>query len=105
MVAIEKVEALQQAKGARFEGEAPTGVNEVSFAGGTHIFIKGSGLTDNPQSNFVFLRSVELEQDIMAPPLTEDDAFNSHPILGALAYRLPALDTLIGVPMNFLDKY
>jgi hypothetical protein len=41
----------------------------------------------------------------MAPPLTEDDAFNSHPILGALAYRLPALDTLIGVPMNYLDKY
>jgi hypothetical protein len=41
----------------------------------------------------------------MAPPLTEDDAFNSHPILGTIAYRLPALDTLIGVPMNYLDKY
>lgn len=41
----------------------------------------------------------------MAPPLTEDDAFNSQPILGTLAYRLPALDTLIGVPMNYLDQY
>lgn len=41
----------------------------------------------------------------MCPPLTEDDAFNSHPILGTLAYRLPALDTLIGVPMNYLDQY
>jgi hypothetical protein len=62
-------------------------------------------MTDNPQSNFIWLKSVELDQDIMAPPLTEDDAFNSHPILGSLAYRLPALDTLIGVPMNFLDRY
>jgi len=62
-------------------------------------------MTDNPQSNFIWLKSVELDQDIMAPALTEDDAFNSHPILGSLAYRLPALDTLIGVPMNFLDRY
>jgi hypothetical protein len=53
----------------------------------------------------VFLYSNDLEQDIMAPLLTEDDAFNSHPILGSIAYRLPALDTLIGVPLSYLSGY
>jgi hypothetical protein len=41
----------------------------------------------------------------MAPLLTEDDAFNSHPILGSIAYRLPSLDKLIGVPMSYLSGY
>jgi hypothetical protein len=41
----------------------------------------------------------------MAPLLTEDDAFNSHPFLGNIAYRLPALDELIGVPMTYLSGY
>jgi len=51
------------------------------------------------------LYSHELEQDIMAPLLTEDDAFNSHPFLGNIAYRLPGLDELIGVPMTYLSGY
>ena len=41
----------------------------------------------------------------MAPILSEDDAFNSHPFLGHIAYRLPALDELIGVPMTYLSGY
>ena len=41
----------------------------------------------------------------MAPPLTEDDAFNSHPILGSIAYRLPSLEELLGVPMSYLSGY
>jgi hypothetical protein len=41
----------------------------------------------------------------MAPLLTEDDAFNSHPILGTIAYRLPAIDKLFGVPMSYLSGY
>jgi hypothetical protein len=41
----------------------------------------------------------------MAPILSEDDAFNSHPILGTIAYRLPGLDELFGVPMNFFGTY
>ena len=41
----------------------------------------------------------------MAPLLTEDDAFNSHPILGSIAYRLPAIDKLFGVPMSYLSGY
>lgn len=41
----------------------------------------------------------------MAPLLTENDAFNSHPFLGTIAYRLPGLDELIGVPMTHLSGY
>lgn len=41
----------------------------------------------------------------MAPMLSEDDAFNSHPILGTVAYRLPGLDELLNVPMNFVSGY
>jgi len=41
----------------------------------------------------------------MAPLLTEDDAFNSHPILGTIAYRLPAIDKLFGVPMSYISGY
>ena len=41
----------------------------------------------------------------MAPILSEDDAFNSHPILGTIAYRLPGLDDLLSVPMNFVSGY
>ena len=59
----------------------------------------------NPQSNLVFLYSHELEQTIMAPPLTEDDAFNSHPLLGTIAYRIPGLDTLFGYPMSYFSGY
>ena len=41
----------------------------------------------------------------MAPILSEDDSFNSHPFLGSIAYRLPSLDELIGVPMTYLSGY
>ena len=30
--------------------------------------------------------------------LSEDDTFNSHPMLGFITYRLPSLSTLMGVP-------
>lgn len=53
----------------------------------------------------VMLYSENFEQILMAPPLTEDDAFNSHPMLGSIAYRLPGLDELVGVPMNYLDDF
>jgi hypothetical protein len=96
---------LQVAKGSFFASEEATGARYVSFGGGTHIFIKGVGLGDNAQSNTVVLYSTDFEMEIVAPPLTEDDAFNSHPMLGNIAYRLPPLDELFGVPMNYLDKY
>jgi hypothetical protein len=80
-------------------------VKYASFGGGTNIFIKGLGLADNPQSNTVVLYSNDFEMEIISTPLTEDDTFNSHPMLGTIAYRLPSVDELLGVPMNFLDKY
>jgi len=49
------------------------------MAGGTHIFIKGVGLAANAQSNTVILYSDDFEREFVATPLTEDDAFNSHP--------------------------
>jgi hypothetical protein len=43
--------------------------------------------------------------EIPSTPLTEEDAFNSHPMLGSISYRLPAIDKLFGMPMNYFDKY
>lgn len=69
---------LQVSKGTNFASEEPNGVNWASFAGGTHIFIRGFGLEDNPQSNAISFRSEENEQLVIPVPLlTEDDAFNS----------------------------
>jgi hypothetical protein len=51
------------------------------------------------------LESKEFEEKIFAPLLTEDDAFNSVPGLGQLAYRLPALHDLLSVPDDFLMTY
>jgi hypothetical protein len=87
---------LQVAKGTKFASEEPNGVNWASFAGGTHIFIRGVGLDENPQSNTISFRSQENDQLVIPIPLlTEDDAFNSQPMLGNIAYRLPALNDII----------
>jgi hypothetical protein len=85
---------LQQAKGSFFQSEEANGVQYASFGGGTHIFIKGVGLADNAQSNTVVLYSNDFEMDITSTPLTEEDAFNSHPMLGSIAYRLPSIQEL-----------
>lgn len=37
--------------------------------------------------------------------LTEDDSFNSQPLLGNVAYRIPPVNDLFGQPMEFLDQY
>lgn len=70
---------LQVAKGTEFKSENATGVKYASWAGGTHIFVKGANLHDNPQSNFVQLQCHQLfaGTTFTAPLLTEDDAFNS----------------------------
>lgn len=39
------------------------------------------------------------------PPLSEDDAFASNPLLGNIAYRLPSIPTLFGMPMENFDTY
>jgi len=55
----------------------PSGVQWASFAGGTHIFIKGVGLADAPEGNSILLESNELSATIPGPPMTEEDIFNS----------------------------
>ena len=48
---------------------------------------------------------MEFGIDIPAPPLTEDDAFGSHPQLGTLAYRLPSLTDLFQMPEEAFNPY
>jgi len=98
-------QALQQAKGKRFASETPQGIFVASYAGGTNIMIKGHGLNDNPQDNYIMLQSVEFETKIFSPILTEDDAFTSAPALGMITYRLPALHDLLQSPDEFLNSY
>ena len=52
-------QALQQAKGAQFSSESAEGIGKASYAGGTHMFIRGRGLNDNPESNYIMLESHE----------------------------------------------
>ena len=70
---------LQTSKNTKFSSEDPTGVLEASFGGGTNVFIKGMGFDENPQSNTIWLFSVEWNINVPAPMLSEDDAFGSHP--------------------------
>jgi len=70
---------LQLAKGTNFESEEATGVRYASFAGGTNIFIKGVGLNFSPEKNSIRLTSHEKGVSFIAPALTEEDQFNSHP--------------------------
>jgi len=70
---------LQTAKNTKYSSEDATGVLEASFGGGTSIFINGMGFDENPQSNFIWMYSLEWNVLIPAPLLTEDDAFGSHP--------------------------
>lgn len=51
------------------------------------------------------LRSKEFGLEVVAPMLTEDDAFASNTVLGMITYRMPSLETLYGLPMDFFDKY
>jgi hypothetical protein len=43
--------------------------------------------------------------EVPAPPLTADDAFGSQPLLGSITYRLPSVDVLFGMPINYFDSY
>ena len=90
---------LQLAKGTNFESEEANGVKYVSFAGGTHIFIKGIGLNFAPEKNSIRLTSHEKSVSFIAPALTEEDQFNSHPQLGTISYRIPSIAEIFqGIP-------
>lgn len=45
--------------------------------------------------------SHEFEEKIFAPLLTENDAFNSQPTLGNIAYRTPSITDLLQIPDDF----
>jgi len=96
---------LQVAKGANFASELPRGISWASFGGGTNIFIKGDGLMENPMANTPMLWSNDLNILVPCPPLNEDDAFNSNPILGFITYKLPSLPDLLQVEPEMLDQY
>jgi hypothetical protein len=65
------------------------------------MFIRGYGLNDNPESNYIMFESYEFGEKIFAPLLTEDDAFNSQPTLGNIAYRTPSITDLLQIPDDF----
>jgi hypothetical protein len=96
---------LQTAKGTNFESEKPNGVNYASYGGGTHIFIMGVGLQKTAELNRVLLTSTQLNATVAAPPLSEEDVFNSHPQLGAIAYRLPSISNLFQLPGDMFDHF
>jgi hypothetical protein len=77
----------------------------VSFGGYTHITIHSFDLDEDPQSNAVFLYSQDLDVKVRAPTLTPDDAFNSNPAVGHIAYRLPSVAQLFGQPQEKFDQY
>ena len=99
-------QALQQAKTSFFQSEVPNGVLYASFNGGTNIFIKGPNLNDNPAANEIWFKSVEFSGvNLPAPTLTEDDSFNSNPLLGFITYRVPAIHELFGADASAFDTY
>jgi len=81
------------------------GVTQASFAGGTAIFLRADDLAHYPEANRIVLFSKELQRSIPAPPLSTDDSFNSNTAQGLLAYRLPAVRELLGVPQRVIDSY
>jgi hypothetical protein len=94
------------AKGTNFASEEPDGVAYVSFNGGTHIFIKGVGLNFSPEKNTVRFTSHEQQVSFLAPALSEEDLFNSHPQLGSIAYRIPSITEIFqGIPEKQFDHY
>jgi hypothetical protein len=96
---------LQVAKTTRFRSEEAHGVAWASYGGYTNIFVKGSGLVDNPQANYIVFTSQEFGTKITGPRLSEDDSFNSQPLLGNIAYRIPAVNELFGMPIEAFDTY
>ena len=63
-------------------------------------------MNENPGSNVVYFESAEFNNiEIPAPPLDEDDAFNSNPMLGFITYRIPSPFELFGVDKRAFDGY
>ena len=101
-------QALQVAKGSHFDAESGSGVSLASFGGGTNIWIQGTALSTDPQSNVVVFTSLDESlkgRQFIAPKLTEDDAFLSNPGAGTIVYRIPAPHILMGFPQKKLGTF
>ena len=60
----------------------------------------------NAPDNHIRLTCVENPSIIVFPlMLSEDDVFNSHPALGILAYRIPSLHSLLGLPQDKVSMF
>ena len=88
---------LQLAKGTNFASEEANGVKAASFSGGTHIFFKGDKLNLVPERNQIFLYSEDFKTTFQAPPMSEEDIFNSQPATGSISYRLPSVPALFNL--------
>jgi len=49
--------------------------------------------------------STDLNRKVAAPLLSEDDSFNSQPLLGFLVYRIPAPGALFGTSEDTFDTF
>lgn len=96
---------LQQAKGTKFISEDAKGVAWASFGGGTNIFIRSAFLHDDPQSNVILMKSLDMDLTVQASRLTEDDVFNSNVVAGFITYRMPSVEKLLNLPSKILEKY
>ena len=87
-----------------FLSDDATGVDLASMAGGTNIFIQGTGFNFAPEANLIKLESLTLKKKFFGPQLTEDDIFASQPQQGTISYRFPSLTTLFhGIPMEMFN--
>lgn len=61
-------------------------------------------MNDNPAANVIWFESVEFSGvKLPAPTLTEDDSFNSNPLLGFITYRVPSVHELFGADSSAFD--
>lgn len=67
--------------------------------------MKGVGfVNENPEGHSFKFFSHNFGEAIFAPPMTQDDGFNSHPMTGTIAYRTPSLWDLFGMERKAFDN-
>lgn len=85
--------------------EEKSGEINVSMAGGAPIMVKGSGLSDESLTNKVLLSPSWIQgAELVGPPLTENDQFNSAPAAGKLAFTAPSVMDLMGEPIESFNN-
>ena len=77
------------------------------MCGGLEFFIDGAGFDEQSFINTVLFKSTQTENlQLAGTPLDIDDQIQSAPPLGRLAYTMPSLADLFGMPIeNFNSHY